>query len=87
MDISGDEPIQLDQNNCPLWQFPSYFSAIFWVPSFRGHFKALNNMFWKLWCPNGLFGMHLATFEIFKSRIDLSNELSSTQIRDCMQKL
>ena len=41
MDISGHPPIPLAQNNCPLWQFPSYFSTVFRVLNFRGHFEAL----------------------------------------------
>ena len=46
MEISGHPPIPLAQNNCPLWQFPSYFSMVFWVPNFQGHFEALNDAFW-----------------------------------------
>ena len=46
MDISGHPPILLAQNNCPLWQFPSYFSTVFQVPNFRGCFEALNDVFW-----------------------------------------
>ena len=44
MDIGGHPPIPLDQNNYPLWQFPSYFSTVFWVPNFRGRFEALNDV-------------------------------------------
>ena len=47
MDINDDPPIPLAQNNCPLWQFPSYFSTIFQVPMFRGRFEALNDVFWR----------------------------------------
>ena len=47
-------PIPLAQNNCPLWQFPSYFSTVFWVLNFRGRFKALNDIFLRFgakWFP------------------------------------
>ena len=47
MDIGGHPPIPLDQNNCPLWQFPSYFSTVFWVPNFLDRFEALNDTFWR----------------------------------------
>ena len=47
MDIGGCPPIALAQNNCPLWQFPSYFSTVFRVLNFRGRFEALNNVFWR----------------------------------------
>ena len=47
MEISGHPPIPLAQNNCPFWQFPSYFSAVFWVLNFRGCFEALNDFFWR----------------------------------------
>ena len=71
MDINGHTPIPLAQNNCPLWQFPSYFYAVFWVPKFQ----------------MVSIGMHLVIVEIFKYRIDLSNEILSPQIGDRMQKL
>ena len=45
MDIDGHPPIPLAQNNCPLWQFPSYFSMIFCVPNFWVCFEALNDVF------------------------------------------
>ena len=47
MEISGHPPIPLAQNNCPLLQFPSYFSTFFRVPNFRGRFEALNDVFWR----------------------------------------
>ena len=47
MEISGHPPIPLAQNNYPLWQFPSYFSTVFWVLNFRGRFEALNDVFWR----------------------------------------
>ena len=47
MEISGHPPIPLAQNNCPLWQFPSYFSAVFRVLNFWGRFEALNDVFWR----------------------------------------
>ena len=31
MEIDGHPPITLAQNNCPLWQFPHYFSIVFRV--------------------------------------------------------
>ena len=34
IDIGGQPPIPLAKNNFPLWQFPSYFSTVFWVPKF-----------------------------------------------------
>ena len=46
MEIGGHSPIPLAQNNCPLWQFPSYFYTVFQVPNFRGCFEALNDVFW-----------------------------------------
>ena len=46
MDIGGHPPIPLAQNNCLLWQFPSYFSTVFWVPNFWDRFEALNDVFW-----------------------------------------
>ena len=46
MDIGDDPPIPLAQNNCPLWQFPSYFSTVFQVLNFWGRFEALNDVFW-----------------------------------------
>ena len=52
MEISGHPPIPLAQNNCPLWQFPSYFSIVFRVPNFWGRFEALNDFFGDLG-PNG----------------------------------
>ena len=55
MDISGHPPIPLAQNNCPFWQFPSYFSTVFQVPNFQGRFEALNDFF------GDLGGMKLAT--------------------------
>ena len=45
MDIGDHPPIPLAQNNCPLWQFPSYFSTVFRVPNFRICFEALNDVF------------------------------------------
>ena len=45
MEIDGHPPIPLAQNNSLLWQFPSYFSTVFWIPNFRGYFEALNDMF------------------------------------------
>ena len=45
MDIGGHPHIPLAQNNCPLWQFSSYFSTVFWVPNFQRHFEGLNDMF------------------------------------------
>ena len=56
MDISGHPPIPLAQNNCPLWQFPSYFSMVFWVPNFRSRFEALNIIFL---ASNGIENMSL----------------------------
>ena len=47
MEISGHPPIPLAKNNCPLWQFPSYFSAVFRVLKFCGRFEALNDVFWR----------------------------------------
>ena len=55
MDIGGHPPIPLAQNNCPLWQFPSYFSAIFRVLNFWGRFEAPNDIFWRFgakWFPS-----------------------------------
>ena len=46
IDIIGHPPIPGDQNNYLLWQFPSYFSTIFWVRNVRGRFEALNDIFW-----------------------------------------
>ena len=57
MDISGYPPIPLAQNNCPSWQFPSYFSMVFWVPNFQGHFEALNNVVWLFGGPK-CFPLH-----------------------------
>ena len=54
MDIGGHPPIPLTQNNCPLWQFPSYFSTVFRDLNFRGRFEALNDVFWRFgdkWLP------------------------------------
>ena len=54
MEIGGYPPIPLAQNNCPLWQFPSYFSIVFRVLNFRGRFEALNDFFWRFeakWLP------------------------------------
>ena len=31
METDGHPSIPLTQNNCPLWQFPSYFSTVFQV--------------------------------------------------------
>ena len=45
LDIGGHPPIPLALNNFPLWQFPSYFSAIFRVLNFWGHFEALTTFF------------------------------------------
>ena len=45
MEIGGHPPIPLAQNNCPLWQFPSYFSTVFRVLNFWGRFEALDNFF------------------------------------------
>ena len=53
MNIGGHPPIPLAQNNCQLWQFPSYFSLVFWVSNFWGRFEALNDGFWKFRCPKG----------------------------------
>ena len=47
MEIGGHPPIPLAQNNCPLWQFPSYFSTVFQVPNFWGRFEAMNDVFWR----------------------------------------
>ena len=47
MEIGGHPLIPLNQNSCPLWQFPSYFSTVFWVLNFRSHFEALNDTFWR----------------------------------------
>ena len=47
MDISGHPPIPLAQNNCPLWQIPSYFSTVFQVPNFWDYFETLNDVFWQ----------------------------------------
>ena len=52
MDIGGHPPIPLAQNNFPLWQFPSYFSMVFRVPNFWGHFEALNDVFCQFGGPN-----------------------------------
>ena len=38
MDIYDHPPIPLAQNNCPLWQFPSYFSTVFSVLNLRHTF-------------------------------------------------
>ena len=54
MEIGGHLPIPLAQNSCPLWQFPSYFSANFRVLNLQGRFEALNDVFWILgakWLP------------------------------------
>ena len=48
-DIGGHPPIPLAQNNCPLWQFPSYFSTVFRVLNFQGRFEALNDVFLEIW--------------------------------------
>ena len=59
MDIGGHPPLPLAQNNCPLWQFPSYFSTVFQVLNFRGRFEALNDIFWRFatkWMPSATFG-------------------------------
>ena len=58
MEIDGHPPIPLAQNNCPLWQFPSYFSTVFHVPNFLSYFEALNDIFCKFRWPNG-FPLHL----------------------------
>ena len=47
METTGHPPIPLAQNNFPLWQFPSYFSTVFWVPNFWNCFEALNDVFWQ----------------------------------------
>ena len=60
MEIGGHPPIPLVENNCPLWQFPSYFSAIFRVLNFRGHFEALNDVFLEIRGQMVAIGMHLA---------------------------
>ena len=54
MEIGGHPPIPLSQNNYPLWQFPSYFSTVFWVLNFWGRFEALNNIFGNSG-PNGFY--------------------------------
>ena len=54
MKIDVHPLIPLAQNNCPLWWFPSYFSTIFHVLNLRGHFEALNDVFWRFrdkWLP------------------------------------
>ena len=60
MDIDGHPPIPLAQNNCQLWQFPSYFSTVFWVLNFQSRFEAPNNIFWRFWGQMVAIGMHLA---------------------------
>ena len=56
MEISGHPPIPVAQKNCPLWQFPSYFSTDFWVPNFWSRFETLNNVFL---ASNGMENMSL----------------------------
>ena len=46
MEINGHPLIPLAQNNFPLWQFPSNFSMVFWVPNSWGCFEALNDILW-----------------------------------------
>ena len=75
MEIGGHPPIPLAQNNCPLWQFPGYFSTVFWVPNFRGRFEALNDVFWKFGWPDNFVIINLATVKNFKYWIYLSNDL------------
>ena len=60
MEISVHPPIPLAQNNCPLCQFPSYFSMVFRVPNFWGRFEVLNDIFLAIWRKNGVINMHLA---------------------------
>ena len=59
MEIGGHPPIPLAQNNCPLWQFPSYFSTVFRVPNFQGRFEALNDVFWRFWGQMVAINMYL----------------------------
>ena len=60
MEIDGHPPIPLSHNNFPLWQFPSYFSMVFWVPNFQGCFEALNDIFWRFGGQMVAIGIHLA---------------------------
>ena len=60
MDIGGHPLIPLAQNNCPLWQFPSYFSVVFGVLNFRGRFEALNDVFLEIQGHMVAIGIHLA---------------------------
>ena len=47
ININGHPPILVAQKNCPLWQFPSYFSTVFRVSNFWNRFEALNDIFWR----------------------------------------
>ena len=60
MEIDGHPPIPLAQNDYPLWQFPGYFSTVFRVPNFLGHFEALNDVFWRFGGLTVAINMHLA---------------------------
>ena len=60
MDISGHPPIPLAQNNCPLWQFPGYFSVVFQVLNFRGRFETLNDVCLEIRGQMVIISMHLA---------------------------
>ena len=87
MDIGGHPSIPLAQNNCPLRKFPSYFSTVFRVLKFCGHFEALNDIVGDSRGQIVSFNMDLVPSKISKDWIDISNGLSSTQIRDRMQNL
>ena len=68
MEIDGHPPIPLAQNNCPLWQFPSYFSTVFQVPNLRGRYEALNDIFCRFEGQMDAIGMHLANQKVVKLR-------------------
>ena len=60
MEIGGHPPIPLAQNNCPLWQFPSYFSTVFRVLNFWGRFETLNDVILDIQGQMVAIGMHLS---------------------------
>jgi len=83
VDIDGHPPIP--QARKTIFHLGS-FSTVFQVPNFRGHFEALNNIFWGF-RAQVIAKKLLGLVEYRSSRLDLSNSVSSAPNEDRMKKL
>jgi hypothetical protein len=85
VDISSHPLIPLAQNT--VFHL-GIFSLVFWVLNLWGHFEALNDIFFlRLGAQEIAIGFILGPVGMCSYQLYLSNKLSCTPNKDCMQKL